>query len=87
MIEYKTKGTCSTRITFSIKDTNKDTKVHSVSFKGGCEGNLKALSLLVEGMDGQALIKRLKGIQCGRKGTSCADQLARAVEKALSEAG
>ncbi|MDR2246031.1 MAG: TIGR03905 family TSCPD domain-containing protein [Treponema sp.] len=83
MIEYKTKGTCSTRITFSIEDK----KVHAVSFKGGCEGNLKTLSLLVEGMDGQALIKRLKGIQCGRKGTSCADQLACAVDKALAETG
>jgi uncharacterized protein (TIGR03905 family) len=81
MIEYKTKGTCSTKITFSIEDE----KVTSVSFKGGCEGNLKALSLLVEGMNGQDLIKRLKGIHCGRKGTSCADQLAQAVDKALAE--
>ncbi|MDR0377661.1 MAG: TIGR03905 family TSCPD domain-containing protein [Spirochaetaceae bacterium] len=79
MIEYKTKGTCSRRITFAIEDG----KVRSVSFKGGCEGNLKALSLLVEGMDGRELVNRLKGIRCGRKGTSCADQLAQAVDTAL----
>jgi uncharacterized protein (TIGR03905 family) len=81
MIEYKTKGTCSSQITFSIEDK----KVRSVSFKGGCDGNLKAVSMLVEGMDGQDLIKRLKGIHCGRKDTSCADQLAQAVAMALAE--
>jgi uncharacterized protein (TIGR03905 family) len=58
-----------------------------VSFKDGCEGTLKALSILVEGMDGRELIKRLKGIQCGRRGTSCADQLARAVDKFLTGSG
>jgi uncharacterized protein (TIGR03905 family) len=81
MAEYKTKGTCSRKITFSLEDET----VRSVSFKGGCEGNLKALSLLVEGMNGQELISRLKGIQCGRRGTSCADQLAQAVDKFLTE--
>jgi uncharacterized protein (TIGR03905 family) len=80
MIEYKTHGTCSSKITFAMEDG----KIRSVSFKNGCEGNLKALSVLVEGMDGQELIKRLKGIQCGRRGTSCADQLARAVDKFLA---
>jgi uncharacterized protein (TIGR03905 family) len=80
MTEYKTKGTCSTKIAFSMEDG----KIRSVSFKNGCEGNLKALSLLVEGMDGRELVKRLKGIQCGRRGTSCADQLARAVDKFLT---
>jgi uncharacterized protein (TIGR03905 family) len=78
MITYKTKGTCSSKITFSLEDG----KVRSVSFKDGCDGNLKALSILVEGMDSHELINRLKGIQCGRKGTSCADQLAQAVDKA-----
>jgi uncharacterized protein (TIGR03905 family) len=81
MIEYKPKGTCSTRITFSMEGE----KIRSVSFKGGCEGNLKALSILVEGMDGRELVKRLRGVQCGRRGTSCADQLARAVDKSLTE--
>lgn len=81
MIEYKTKGICSSKITFSLEDG----KVRSVSFKGGCNGNLKALSILIEGMDGQELIGRLKGIRCGKKKTSCADQLAQAVDKALNE--
>ncbi|MDR2403122.1 MAG: TIGR03905 family TSCPD domain-containing protein [Spirochaetaceae bacterium] len=80
MFEYRPKGTCSTKISFSIED---DT-IRSVLFKDGCNGNLKAISLLVEGMKPQELIGRLKGIRCGRRGTSCADQLARAVEKALS---
>jgi uncharacterized protein (TIGR03905 family) len=79
--EYKTKGTCSSKITFSVEDE----KIRSVSFKDGCEGNLKALSVLVEGMDGRELIKRLKGIQCGKRETSCADQLAQAVDKFLTE--
>jgi uncharacterized protein (TIGR03905 family) len=83
MIEYKTKGTCSSKIAFSIEDG----KIRSISFKDGCEGNLKALSILAEGMDGQELIKRLKGIQCGRRGTSCADQLALAVDKFLTGKG
>jgi uncharacterized protein (TIGR03905 family) len=83
MIEYKTHGTCSTKITFSIEDD----KIRSVSFKNGCDGNLKAISALVEGMDSRELINRLKGIQCGKKETSCADQLARAVDKFLADRG
>jgi uncharacterized protein (TIGR03905 family) len=79
MIEYTTRGTCSSKIDFDIRDG----KVCSVSFTGGCDGNLKALSILVEGMDASELVKKLRGIDCGGKGTSCADQLARAV--ALSE--
>jgi uncharacterized protein (TIGR03905 family) len=55
-----------------------------VAFKNGCNGNLQAISILVEGMKPRELIDRLKGIRCGRRGTSCADQLALAVEKALS---
>jgi uncharacterized protein (TIGR03905 family) len=80
VFEYKTKGTCSTKISFSIEDE----KIRSVSFEDGCNGNLKAVSLLVEGMKPQELIGRLKGVRCGRRGTSCADQLALAVEKALA---
>jgi uncharacterized protein (TIGR03905 family) len=78
MFEYKTKGTCATRISFTLEDG----KVHSLSFKDGCDGNLKALSLLAEGMDARDLISRFKGLRCGRKATSCADQLARALEAA-----
>ncbi|GHU70795.1 TSCPD domain-containing protein [Spirochaetia bacterium] len=77
MYEYKPKGTCSTKIHFDIRDS----KVHSVSFENGCDGNLKAISALAEGMDTDELIKKLKGIKCGRKGTSCGDQFAEALEK------
>jgi uncharacterized protein (TIGR03905 family) len=79
MYEYATKGTCSTLIRFDIRNN----RVHDVSFENGCNGNLKALSTLVEGMDAGELIGKLKGIQCKTRGTSCADQLARAVEERL----
>jgi uncharacterized protein (TIGR03905 family) len=76
MIEYKTKGTCSSKINFDIKDG----KLHLVSFEDGCEGNLKALSILLEGMDTQEAVKKLKGIDCEDGGTSCVDQLVKAIE-------
>jgi uncharacterized protein (TIGR03905 family) len=82
MYEFKTKGTCATLIHFDIRDQ----RVHDVSFENGCNGNLKAVSALVEGMDTTELIKKLKGIQCKTRGTSCADQLARAVEGRLGGA-
>lgn len=76
--EFKTKGTCSTKITF---DLNGDT-VNNVVFTGGCNGNLKAISKLVEGMKADDVIEKLKGNTCGFKSTSCADQLAQAVAEA-----
>ena len=76
MYEYQTNGTCSSKIFFDIKDG----KVTSVSFENGCNGNLKALSILVEGMEAGEVIKKLKGLRCGHKETSCGDQLARALE-------
>jgi uncharacterized protein (TIGR03905 family) len=79
MFEYKTSGTCASRIFFDINEGN----VHSIKFEGGCNGNLKAISKLCEGMPAVDLIKNLKGIECGGKPTSCGDQLARAMEKAL----
>jgi uncharacterized protein (TIGR03905 family) len=79
MYEYKTKGTCSTKIHFDIQDG----KLHSVSFDNGCNGNLKAVGVLVEGMDAALAVKKLKGLTCEKKGTSCADQLARAIEGRL----
>ena len=78
--EYKTKGTCSRTIHFSIEDG----KVTNVSFEGGCHGNLQGISALVEGMDAAEVIKRVKGIKCGMKPTSCPDQLAHALEQALA---
>jgi len=78
MIEYKTKGTCSKKIKFELRDK----RLYSVSFEGGCDGNLKALGRLVEGMDTEELVKKLKGLRCGKKDTSCADQLATAIIQA-----
>jgi len=76
---YKTKGTCSVQIDFDIIDG----KVSNVKFLGGCNGNLKGISALVEGMTPEEVIKRLKDIKCGFKSTSCPDQLATAIETAL----
>ena len=78
---YRTKGTCSSSITFDVNDGI----VSNVSFTGGCNGNLKAISKLVDGMDAEKLISVLKGNTCGFRKTSCADQLAIAVETAISE--
>jgi uncharacterized protein (TIGR03905 family) len=81
MFEYKPKGTCSTKITFDIKDG----KIRQIAFKDGCEGNLNGISKLAEGMDARQLVSLLKGTKCGRRKTSCPDQLAIAVEQALAE--
>ncbi|MCQ2440110.1 MAG: TIGR03905 family TSCPD domain-containing protein [Oscillospiraceae bacterium] len=77
--EYRTKGTCSSLITFSIEDG----KVHNVVFTGGCNGNLKGVGALVEGMEAGEVIRRTAGIRCGMKSTSCPDQLAKALEEAM----
>jgi uncharacterized protein (TIGR03905 family) len=79
--EYKTKGVCSRRITFSVEDG----VVKNVFFEGGCNGNGKGVSALVEGMNVDEAISRMKGITCGTKGTSCPDQLAQALEQAKAE--
>ena len=78
---YKTVGTCSKEINFDIEDN----KIHNVSFVGGCNGNLKAVSSLVEGQDIYTVIKRLKGITCNSKQTSCGDQLATALQEVKNE--
>ncbi len=78
--EYKTNGTCSRKITFEIDDEN---KVHNVVFEGGCNGNLQGVSRLVEGMDADELVKKVSGIKCGFKQTSCPDQLSKAVSEAI----
>lgn len=74
--EYKTQNTCSRKIEFDLIDN----KVHNVSFTGGCNGNLKAISKLVENMTPEEIIKKCKGIECVNKKTSCADQLATAMQ-------
>lgn len=76
--EYKTKGTCSQRIFFEIEDG----KLKNVSYLGGCNGNLKGIGSLVEGLDVDEVIARLEGITCGGKPTSCPDQLAKALKEA-----
>ena len=75
---YKTKGTCSREITFSVEDG----KVKNVQFFGGCNGNLKGIAALVEGADIDDVIARVEGIHCGMKSTSCPDQLAQALKAA-----
>ena len=76
---YKTRGTCSQQISFDLEDG----KVHNVSFVGGCNGNLKGICVLVEGMDAKEAISKLEGIRCGFKSTSCPDQLAQALKQAI----
>lgn len=76
---YYTEGVCAGSIEFEITDG----RVMNVSFDGGCDGNLKALSRLVAGMKVEDVIASLKGIACDDKTTSCADQLARALEKTI----
>ncbi len=75
---YKTTGTCSREISFEIVDG----KLHNVVYFGGCNGNLKGIGSLVEGMDIDDVIARLEGTTCGGKPTSCPDQLARALKEA-----
>ena len=81
MYQYKTKGTCSQMISFDLEDG----KVKNVSFLGGCNGNLKGIAALVEGMDIVAVIERVVGIRCGMKSTSCPDQLAKALKAAKEQ--
>ncbi len=78
---YKTRGVCSQKITFSINDGI----VSDVTFYGGCNGNLKGIAKLVEGMKTEDVIAKIKGTTCGFKRTSCPDQLATALEEALKE--
>ena len=79
--EYATKGTCSRAIYFDIEDG----RVHNVQFMGGCNGNLKGIGSLVEGMKAEDVIERVSGIRCGMKSTSCPDQLAKALKEATQE--
>ena len=75
-LSYKTNGVCSRTITADIEDG----KVYNLRFEGGCNGNTKGISALVEGMETEEVIRRLEGIKCGFKGTSCPDQLAKALK-------
>ena len=77
-ISYNTKGTCSRQIEIEIDENN---IVESVAFVGGCSGNTQGVSALVKGMHLDEAIKRLSGIKCGSKPTSCPDQLAQALKQ------
>lgn len=79
-MRYTTQGTCSRFIDFDLEDGI----IKNVVFTGGCNGNLKGIGSLVEGMEATEAIKRLTGIKCGFKSTSCPDQLAKALEAALA---
>ncbi len=78
---YKTQGTCSRKITFDLEDGI----VKNVNFEGGCNGNLKGISALVEGRPAEEVISSISGITCGFKSTSCPDQLAKALHEALNQ--
>ena len=79
---YKTKGVCTREISFEVKDN----KLMNVRFVGGCPGNTQGVARLVEGMDVDEVIRRLNGIHCGFRPTSCPDQLVRAL-KGYRESG
>ncbi len=79
-VEFIPTGICSRKITFEIEDG----KIHNLKFYGGCNGNLKAIAVLLEGYDAVEAAKLLRGNQCRDKGTSCADQLAIAIEEAMN---
>ncbi len=79
--EYRTRGVCSAKITFDLTDGI----VSDVRFMGGCNGNLKGIASLVDGMKAEDVIAKIKGTKCGFKNTSCPDQLAAALEQAMKE--
>lgn len=76
---YETQGVCSTKISFDLVEE----KIYNLKFNGGCMGNLQAISKLVEGKKAEKVADILRGNDCRGKGTSCADQLAKAIDKAL----
>ena len=77
---YRTQGVCARTVDFDIEDG----KLGNVAFVGGCNGNLKAIGKLLEGADAAVAADTLRGNTCGMRPTSCADQLARAIDQALA---
>lgn len=75
------KGVCSTQIDLDVTDG----KIHNLSYTGGCNGNLKALGAMCEGASAEEVIRRLSGITCDYKATSCSDQLARLLQDAMKK--
>ena len=81
---YKTKGTCSRSITFDVDEND---IVTNVKFEGGCNGNLKGIGALCEGMKAEDIIARVQNLTCGMKSTSCPDQLACALKEYKAKKG
>ncbi len=81
MIIYRPQGVCSKEIRFSLKDG----VIEKIEIYGGCNGNLKGITSLITGCDAATVVKKLKGICCGDKTTSCPDQIAIALELALKK--
>ena len=78
---YKTRGICAKKIEFELND---EKIIENARFEGGCAGNAQGVARLVTGMSADDAIKKLKGINCGSKGTSCPDQLSAALEQAVA---
>ena len=79
---FTPKGVCSKKITIELSDSG---VIENVSFTGGCNGNTQGVAALVKGMDAKEAASRMKGINCNGKGTSCPDQLAKALTEALEQ--
>ena len=79
---YTPRGVCSKKITVELSDNG---VVENVSFQGGCNGNTQGVAALVKGMKAEEAISRMKGIDCNGRGTSCPDQLAKALEQAIQK--
>ncbi len=77
---YKPSGVCSTNIEYKLDDEG---RIHDLKFTGGCNGNLKAIGRLLEGQDAKKSADILRGNLCGNRGTSCADQLSKALDESL----
>ena len=81
-VEYTPKGVCSRKIEIDIENGI----INKVRFVGGCNGNTQGISKLVEGMKAEDVISRLEGVNCNGRGTSCPDQLAKALKEAIKQA-
>ena len=79
---YTPRGVCSRRMVVELSDSG---VIENVRIDGGCNGNLQGISRLVQGMKAEEAIARMEGISCGGKGTSCPDQLAQALRKAMAK--
>lgn len=80
IFDYTTQGTCSRSIHIELNDDN---TINNVSFYGGCNGNLKGIGKLIEGMSADKVVEKLEGVTCGFKNTSCPDQLAQALKEMM----